>query len=75
MLELGTRLLQGLHEAIEMNSRHTSLHMKFTESFPPDTIRKWESEVVAWERDPTQPNPFDDEETKREHCWLLRQSN
>ncbi len=60
--------MQGLHEALAIKARHTSLHLKFTASFPQEVIQKWETEVLAWERDPTKPNPFDDAESKRKSC-------
>ncbi|KAJ8515113.1 hypothetical protein ONZ45_g7437 [Pleurotus djamor] len=59
-IQMGSTLLQGLKQAIEMKARHTALHAQFTESFPRNIIQGWEAEVTAWERDTSQPNPFDD---------------
>jgi hypothetical protein len=43
-----------------MRDRHQDLFMKFTATFKPETVLAWEGMVMAWERDPTQPNPFEE---------------
>ncbi|KAF4564770.1 hypothetical protein EYR36_002709 [Pleurotus pulmonarius] len=53
-------LLSAFKEAKEMRVHHATLHQQFTNSFPSDVIRAWESEVTKWEADPTRSNPFDD---------------
>ncbi|KAF9496954.1 hypothetical protein BDN71DRAFT_1505191 [Pleurotus eryngii] len=70
--QLRSSLLKGLQEAIKMSAHHSSLHAKFTESFPPDTIEAWEREVVAWETDHNKLNPFDDEESKQDNMAAIR---
>lgn len=45
-----------------MSARHSSLHAKFTATFPQEVTESWKAEILAWEKDPSKPNPYDDGE-------------
>lgn len=38
---------------------HVLAHRELEHSLPSDTVTEWTAAVVAWEREPTKPNPFD----------------
>ena len=46
-----------------MHAKHTALHLKLTMRFPPDTIQKWEADVIAWEMDNSRKNPYEEHES------------
>lgn len=56
-----------------MRVHHATLHQQFTNSFPSDVIRAWESEVTKWEADPTRSNPFDDTNPRKSPISIGRQ--
>lgn len=49
-----------LKEAIPMRFKHQDILAKFSATFKPTTVSVWEEMVKAWERDPTQPNPYEE---------------
>jgi hypothetical protein len=42
-----------------MCTMHRDLLAKFLAMFNPKTVAVWEKMVMTWERDPTQPNPYE----------------
>jgi hypothetical protein len=47
---------------------HVISHAEYERSLPPDSIARWTVEVEAWEKDPSQPNPY--EITVISECYL-----
>jgi hypothetical protein len=43
-----------------MRTKHQDLFAKFSETFKPETMKKWEAMVKAWEAVPTRPNPYEE---------------
>ena len=43
-----------------MYRKHQDLFVKFSATFKPETILKWEAMVKAWEADLTKPNPYEE---------------
>jgi hypothetical protein len=54
----GTLFVKRFKEAVAMREKHQDLFAKFSETFKPETIAKWEAAVKAWEADSTKPNPY-----------------
>jgi hypothetical protein len=54
----GTLFVKRFKEAVVMRRKHQDLFTKFSETFKPDTITKWEAMVKAWEVDLTKLNPY-----------------
>ena len=57
---LGNSLLTRFTKAVQMRARHTALHAEYTAEFRSDDITAWKAMITAWERDRTNPNPFED---------------
>jgi hypothetical protein len=38
---------------------HVISHSDYEKSLPPASIAHWTAEIEAWERDPSQPNPYE----------------
>jgi hypothetical protein len=43
-----------------MRKKHQDLFAKFSDTFKPETVQKWEAMVKAWEADSTKPNPYEE---------------
>ena len=43
-----------------MREKHQDLFKKFTATFTPQSVSKWEEMVKAWEFDHSLPNPFEE---------------
>lgn len=44
-----------------MRSKHRELFSKFSATFKPETLTKWEAMVQTWEANPqSKPNPFEE---------------
>ena len=41
-----------------MKGKHQELFAKFTATFKPETVSKWETMVKVWEIDNRKPNPY-----------------
>jgi hypothetical protein len=52
--------LQKLKAAIPEHNEHVIALQDFENSLDerPETLTEWRSEIIAWERDNTKPNPF-----------------
>jgi hypothetical protein len=55
-----TLFAKRLKEAVPMRSKHQDLFAKFSATFKPETVSVWEEMVTTWERDNTQPNPYEE---------------
>jgi hypothetical protein len=55
-----------------MRAKHQELFAKFSETFKPETIRKWEATVKAWEADSEKPNPYEEPVNSTfDACWHI----
>lgn len=43
-----------------MRARHQELFEKFTATFKPETVARWEASVKAWDNDEDVPNPYEE---------------
>jgi hypothetical protein len=43
-----------------MRAKHQDLFTKFSETFKPETVQKWEAAVKHWEVDSNKPNPYEE---------------
>jgi hypothetical protein len=50
--------LKRFQEAFLMRSKHQELFTKFSATFKPETVEKWEKLVREWEQDDTKANPY-----------------
>jgi len=41
-----------------MNSKQTDVFNKLSATFSPETVKRWEVMVVAWNANPKAPNPY-----------------
>ncbi|KAF4582629.1 hypothetical protein EYR40_002552 [Pleurotus pulmonarius] len=54
-----TALLERYRQATLLSGKHTALHIKYSENFPPAVREEWEEWVRAWEDDrASRPNPY-----------------
>lgn len=59
---LSRRLLEAAVEARKQRQQH----IKFSETFAPQSIAEWNAAVDRWHQDPlTAPDPYQDEEASR----------
>ncbi|EDR06772.1 uncharacterized protein LACBIDRAFT_299636 [Laccaria bicolor S238N-H82] len=57
-----TLFVKRFKEAILMSEKQKEIFNKFSSTFPPETVVKWEQMVIRWEADPKAPNPYDEPE-------------
>lgn len=62
----GTLFAKRFEEAVLMKAKHTDIFDKFSATFPPAVIEKWERMVAKWEDNPKAANPY----TEPERCKL-----
>lgn len=55
---IGLTLLPKMKAAIDDMHDHVIAHEEFNQSFLHSAVTKWTSEVEAWEKDSSQPNPY-----------------
>lgn len=41
-----------------MTTKQTDVFNKFSATFSPETVKRWEATVVAWNANPKAPNPY-----------------
>ncbi|KAG6825919.1 hypothetical protein H0H92_001861 [Tricholoma furcatifolium] len=56
---MGPTLLRKARAAASEMADHTIIHIEFSAALPKDSVLKWTAEVEAWEKDPTERNPYD----------------
>jgi hypothetical protein len=66
-----TIFAKRLKEAVPMRSKHQDIFAKFSATFKSTTVSQWEEMVKAWERDPTQPNPYEEPVNGEFPCAIL----
>lgn len=52
-------LKRRAEDAIKNRQEHVNAFKEFDAALPPSTTKEWTKQVQAWERDSTQPNPFE----------------
>ncbi|KAG6828010.1 hypothetical protein H0H92_009670 [Tricholoma furcatifolium] len=58
---MGPTLFRKARAAASEMADHTIVHMEFSATLPEESVLKWTEEVEAWEKDPTKPNPYDNQ--------------
>jgi hypothetical protein len=54
----GASLLSSLRTAVIMKGKHRALFNATSDTFRKELLEEWESMVVAWENDMTNPDPY-----------------
>jgi hypothetical protein len=49
-----------------MSTKQTNIFNQLSTTFPPETVKKWEDMVTAWNADPKSPNPYQE---KKSGVW------
>jgi hypothetical protein len=57
----GASLLSSLQTAVVMKAKHRALFEATSSTFRKELIDEWESMVVAWENDMTNPDPYSED--------------
>ncbi|KIJ90500.1 hypothetical protein K443DRAFT_116509 [Laccaria amethystina LaAM-08-1] len=57
-----TLFAKRFEEAVLMKAKHTDVFNKFSATFPPAVVEKWERMVVKWEDNPKAANPYNEPE-------------
>jgi hypothetical protein len=60
---IGTLFLKRFKDAFNMSAKQTEVFNQLSATFSPETIKKWEAMVVAWEANPQAPNPYEEPES------------
>ena len=58
-------LLKCLKEARAMSVKQREIYRDHTANFPAETINEWEAMVLAWEADPTRPDPYEEPQSSK----------
>lgn len=56
---IGTSLLRKMKTVTSAMHDHVIAHHEYQATIPPDSIARWTADVEAWEKDPSNPNPFE----------------
>ena len=57
--DTGLLLLRKIKDTITKSAAHQNVLNKLESAIPIDHLESWRAEVVAWEEDANQPNPFE----------------
>lgn len=71
-VNVGITLLVQLQKAVIMYTKHREAFEKFTDTFPPDVISKWDQMVKDWDADNSKPNPYQEPAAGKYTFPLLR---
>jgi hypothetical protein len=55
---IGTLFLRRFNDTYKMSAKHTDVFNQLSATFPPATVKKWESKITAWEANPKARNPY-----------------
>ena len=55
---LGSLFLKCFKEAIKMSIHQADVFDRFSATFSPSTVKKWEAVVTAWNANANAPNPY-----------------
>ncbi|KAJ2936204.1 hypothetical protein H1R20_g890, partial [Candolleomyces eurysporus] len=59
IIQLGNSLLKKMTTATSDVAEHVIAHRELESTIDPEQLRSWMEAMTAWERDPTQPNPYE----------------
>ncbi|PIL29361.1 hypothetical protein GSI_09412 [Ganoderma sinense ZZ0214-1] len=62
-LEFGYFLLRSLEEAHEMRIKQRRIFREYNATFAPEVVERWEKMVQEWNRDHSQPDPYEEPST------------
>ena len=48
-----------------MSVKQREIYRDHTANFPAETINEWEAMVLAWEADPTRPDPYEEPQSSK----------
>lgn len=48
-----------------MEKLHTENFEKFSSTFKQEAVEQWEEMTLAWEEDPTNPNPYEEKDSSK----------
>jgi hypothetical protein len=69
---IGASLLSSLRTAVIMKEKHRALFNATSNTFRKELLDEWESMVVAWEKDMSNPDPYSEGDTgKLFRCLCL----
>ena|ERR1700723_664195 len=57
-----------LKKAVIMQAKHGQAFAKFNITFPPAAVDKWEKMVLAWDKDKTKKNPYEEPVAGKRQC-------
>ena len=55
---LGSLFLKRFKEAVKMSIHQADVFDRFSATFSPSTVKKWEAVVTAWNANASAPNPY-----------------
>ncbi|GBE88476.1 hypothetical protein SCP_1302920 [Sparassis crispa] len=58
LVDLNSHLLKHLIEALLMSKKHCEIAERFSSTFMPTTIIKWQEMIADWNADKMQPDPY-----------------
>ena len=67
----GAMLFRKIKAAASEMHDHVIAHREYEASLPSASITHWTEEVEAWEKDPSQPNPFEVKVVSRYHLAMI----
>ena len=60
---IGTLFLKRFLDASKMSAKQTDIFNQLSSTFPPETVKKWEGMVTAWNADPKMLNPYQEQKS------------
>lgn len=70
-LSTGATYLKQFENAIVMCDKHCQAFLQFDTTFPQAVTAQWHNMVVAWDSDPTMPNPYVEPALGESTLWIL----
>jgi len=71
----GTLFLRRFNDAYKMSAKQTDIFNQLSVTFPPATVKKWESKITAWEANPKAHNPCAEPEGGKSYCCYFVMSS
>ena len=62
-MDLGTLFLKRFLDASKMSKTQNNIFIQLSSTLPPETVKKWEEMVTAWNADPKRPNPYQEKKS------------
>ena len=65
---LGSLFLKRFKEAVKMSIHQAEVFDRFSATFSPAAIKKWEAMVTAWNTNANAPNPYQEPQSGQLLC-------